>query len=293
MTTTVSDAPVPAVTDRRFGGIARLYGVEGLQRFREAHVCVVGIGGVGSWAVEALARSAVGTLTLIDLDNVAESNVNRQIHALDGAFGKAKVEAMAERIGAINPSCRVIQVEDFVTLDNVAELIRRDFDWVLDCMDAFRIKAALAADCRRHKIKLVTVGAAGGMTDPTRIKVLDLSRTAQDPLLARTRKQLRDRHGFPTNPQRRFSIPAVFSDEHSLFPSADGGVCQQRDPGASASGLNCAGGIGSVMTVTASFGLVAVSLVLNRLAGRLPKGYAKSPHAREEGDAEPGPGADA
>ncbi|NJD05774.1 MAG: tRNA cyclic N6-threonylcarbamoyladenosine(37) synthase TcdA [Methylococcaceae bacterium] len=266
--------------DRRFGGITRLYGVEGLRRLREAHVCVVGVGGVGSWAAEALARSAVGTLTLIDLDNVAVSNVNRQIHALDGAYGTAKVRAMAERIAAINPACRVIQVEDFVTVDNVAELITRDFHWVLDCMDAFRIKAALAAHCRRTKIKLVTVGAAGGMTDPTRIKVLDLSRTAQDPLLARTRKQLRDRHGFPANPQRRFSIPAVFSDEHALYPTADGGVCQQRDPGAAASGLNCAGGIGSVMTVTASFGLVAVSLVLNRLAGRLPKGYAGAVPAR-------------
>ena len=261
-------------SDRRFGGIARLYGVDGLRRLRAAHVCVVGIGGVGSWAAEALARSAVGALTLIDLDNVAESNVNRQIHALDGAFGKAKVEVMAARIAAINPACRVGQVEDFVTADNVGDLIGRQFHWVIDCTDAFRIKAALAAHCRRGKIKLVMVGAAGGTTDPTRIRVLDLSRTAQDPLLARTRKQLRDRHGFPTNPQRRFSVPAVFSDEQILFPAADGGVCHQREAGAAASGLNCAGGIGSVMTVTAGFGLVAASVVLNRLTGRLPKGYS-------------------
>jgi tRNA A37 threonylcarbamoyladenosine dehydratase len=259
--------------DRRFGGIARIYGVDGLSRFRQAHVCVIGVGGVGSWAVEALARSAIGSITLIDLDNVSESNVNRQLPALDGQFGRAKVTVLAERIRAINPECRVTEVEDFVTVDNVRELITKDFDWVMDCMDAFRIKAVLVAHCRRNKIKLVTVGAAGGMTDPTLIRVLDLSRTEQDPLLAKTRKQLRDRHGFSSNPQRRYCVPAVYSVEQSIFPTADGGVCQQRDPELAASGLNCAGGIGSVMTVTACFGLIATSVVLNKLSGRLRKGY--------------------
>ena len=258
---------------RRFGGIERIYGKDGLSRFQSAHVCVIGVGGVGSWAVESLARSAIGKITLIDLDNVSESNVNRQLPALDGQFGLAKVAVLTERIKAINPVCRVTAIEDFVTTDNVAQLITQEFDWVMDCMDAFRIKAALVAHCRRNKIKLITVGAAGGMTDPTCIRVLDLSRTEQDPLLARTRKQLRDRHGFSRNPQRRFSVPAVYSMEQGVFPTADGGVCQQRDPEVAASGLNCAGGIGSVMTVTATFGLVATSVVLNKLAGRLRKGY--------------------
>ena len=256
---------------RRFGGIARLYGTEALARFQAAHVCVVGIGGVGSWAAEALARSAVGRITLIDLDNVAESNVNRQIHALSGEFGKAKVAAMAERIHAINPACEVCQVDDFVTADNLNELIRRDFDWVLDCMDAFRVKAALAAHCRRNKIKLVMVGAAGGVVDPSRIKVIDLNRTRQDPLLFRTRKRLRDFYGFSSNRQRCYSIPSVFSEEQAVYPTSEGGICHQKDSEMRASGLNCAGGIGSVMTVTATFGLIAASVVLNRLANRVWK----------------------
>jgi len=268
MTIALASAEADFDLARRFGGIERLYGKQTLAAFRNAHVCVVGIGGVGSWAAEALARSAVGRITLIDLDNVSESNVNRQLHALTGAFGKAKVEVMAERIRAINPACQTQRIEDFVSVDNVGELIAGDMDWVMDCMDVFRIKAALVAHCKRRKIKLVTVGGAGGIVDPTRIRIADLSRTEQDPLLARTRKQLRDVYGFSRNPKRRFSVPAVYSDEQAVFPTAEGGVCHQREPGASAVGLNCAGGIGSAMTVTAVFGLMATSVVLNRLAKR-------------------------
>ncbi len=253
---------------RRFGGLARLYGNKGLEAFEKAHVCVVGIGGVGSWAAEALARSAIGRITLIDLDNVAESNVNRQIHALTGAFGKAKVAAMAERIRAINPRCEVREIEDFLTPDNIEELIATDMDWVVDCMDSFRVKAALVAHCTRRKIKLVTVGAAGGVVDPTRIRLADLSRTEQDPLLRRTREQLRAVHGFSKNTKRRFCVRAVYSQEQAVYPTSEGGVCHQKEPAARASGLNCSGGIGSAMTVTAVFGLTAVSVVLNKLAQR-------------------------
>lgn len=253
---------------RRFGGIERLYGKNGLAAFENAHVCVVGIGGVGSWAAEALARSAIGRITLVDLDNVAESNVNRQIHAVTGAFGKAKVSAMSERIHAINPYCKVREVEDFLARDNLRELITTDMDWVVDCMDAFRVKAALVAHCRRNKIKLVTVGAAGGIIDPSRVQVVDLSRTKQDPLLARTRQQLKDVYGFSRNPKRSYCVPTVYSDEQAMYPSASGDVCYQKDPFLSASGLSCAGGIGSAMTVTAVFGLMATSVVLNRLAKR-------------------------
>lgn len=253
---------------RRFGGVERLYGKTALHIFRNAHVSVIGLGGVGSWAAEALARSAIGRITLIDLDNVAESNVNRQIHAMNGIFGRAKVDAMAERIRAIHPDCRLNLVEDFVTADNVAERITGAMDWVVDCMDNFRIKATLIAHCRRQKIKLVTVGGAGGRIDPTRIKIVDLSRTVQDPLLARTRKQLRDVYGFSCNPRRRYSVPTVYSDEPPVFPMADGGVCHRREPGAKVGGLSCAGGIGSAMTVTATFGLMAASVVLNKLAKR-------------------------
>ena len=161
--------------ERRFGGIARLYGAAGLARFRQAHVCVVGVGGVGSWIVEALARSAIGKLTMIDLDNLAESNVNRQIHALTDTLGKAKVTALHERIRQINPTCEVTEVEDFLTPDNVAEMIGSDrFDYVIDAIDNVRAKVALIAYCREHKVPLLTSGGAGGQIDPTWIEIRDL-----------------------------------------------------------------------------------------------------------------------
>ncbi len=250
---------------RRFGGIARLYGAQGLERLAASHVCVVGVGGVGSWVAEALARSALGHLTLIDLDHLAESNINRQIHALDGELGRAKVQAMGERIQAINPACRVEPVEAFVTVDNLERLIPGECDWVVDCIDAFRVKAALIAHCRRRKQRLVTLGGAGGRTDPARIRVADLSRTEHDPLLSRTRKLLRKAYGFPRNPKRRFEVPCVYSSEQARYPDGVGGVCMGK-PAPGGAGLNC-GGYGAVTTVTASFGLMAASLVLNRISG--------------------------
>ena len=176
---------------RRFGGISRLYGDPGLQRLQRAHVCVLGIGGVGSWAAEALARSAVGTLTLVDLDHVAESNINRQLPALTDTLGMAKVRVMAERIHAINPDCQVHAIEEFLTADNMEILLGGSFDYLIDCVDGFRIKAQLIAYCKRNKLKLITVGGAGGQRDPTRIRVADLSRTEHDALLSKTRKLLR------------------------------------------------------------------------------------------------------
>ncbi len=252
-------------SQRRFGGIARLYGQAGLTRFAQAHVAVIGVGGVGSWAVEALARSGIGALTLFDLDHIAESNVNRQLHALEGEFGKAKVIAMAERVRAINPLCRVTPVEAFVEADNLTMVSEGGFDYVMDCIDSFRTKAAIIAACRRRKLPVITLGGAGGQTDPTRIRLADLSRSEQDPLLSRTRKELRKSYGFPTNTKRRFDVPCVYSLEQQVYPDAQGAVCLDR-PTAIESSLNC-GGYGSAMTVTASFALVAVSQVLKRLAG--------------------------
>lgn len=260
--------------DRRFGGIARLYGAAALRRFREARVCVVGVGGVGSWVAEALARSAIGHITMIDLDNVAESNVNRQIHALTDTIGQAKVTALAERIAQINPTCRVTEVEDFLTEDNMAGLIGAPrFDYVIDAIDDVRAKTALIVYCRANGIRLITIGGAGGQTDPTRIEIRDLCRTEQEPLLAKVRKRLRARHGFPRGTKNKFGIDAVFSTEPVLLPQQDddadqGAACamptEQAGKGG-VSGLNCAG-FGSAMVVTASFGLVAASQVLRRLA---------------------------
>lgn len=251
----------PADLARRFAGVQRLYGSAALQRFQAAHVCVVGIGGVGSWAAEALARSAIGQVTLIDLDMVAESNVNRQIHALSDAFGKAKTSAMAERIRLINPACRVSEIEDFVAPDNLERTLGRGFDYVIDAIDQARAKAAMIAWCRSRGIPLITAGGAGGQIDPTRIEVADLARTIQDPLLSRVRALLRKEYGFTREPKKRFGVAAVFSSEALRYPE-NGAQC---DAAAAGGGLNCSG-YGSSVCVTASFGLFAASEALRHLA---------------------------
>ncbi len=250
---------------RRFGGVARLYGDAGLRAFESAHVCVVGVGGVGSWVVEALARSAIAELTLIDLDNVAESNINRQIQAHSDSLGKAKVTALHERITLINPRCRVHEVEEFVEPDNLDQLIGgRGFSYVIDAIDSVKAKTALIAYCRQHHIPLITIGAAGGQTDPGKIEIRDLSRTEQEPLLALVRKRLRQNFGFPRGTKNKFGIDAVFSMEALTIPTE---VCETAaaTSGQGVSGLNCAG-FGSSVVVTASFGLAAAAHVLRRLA---------------------------
>jgi tRNA A37 threonylcarbamoyladenosine dehydratase len=252
-------------TDRRFGGITRLYGESALGNFQRAHVCVIGIGGVGSWAVEALARSAIGQITLVDLDHVAESNINRQLHALDDTLGAAKVAVMAERVRQINPACRINAIEEHLGLDNLGELLDRNYDYVIDCVDDFRIKAALIAWCSRNRVRLVTVGGAGGQTNPAQVMTADLSNTEHDALFSRTRKLLRQEYGFTKNLKRRFDIPCIYSREQPVFPAGDGSVCHEKPGAAGIGGLNCAGSLGSVMTVTASFGLHAVAHVLGKL----------------------------
>lgn len=274
MNSTPSIMVAPALTtppeadfdaSRRFGGVARLYGDDGLARLRDAHVAVIGIGGVGSWVAEALARSAVGRLTLIDLDNVAESNANRQVHALDGNFGKPKVTAMAERILAINPACRLTLIEDFVALDNLDAMLGGGFDWVVDAIDSVRVKTALIAWCVAHAQRLITVGGAGGQLDPTRIRIDDLTRTIQDPLLAKVRAQLRKQHGFVRGPKAKFNVPAVYSDEPLQYPEAACAPIEGANAVAGPQGLNCAG-FGSSVCVTATFGMAAAAYVLKRIA---------------------------
>ena len=250
---------------RRFGGIDRLYGAGAVDALAVAHACVIGVGGVGSWAVEALARSGVGRITLIDLDHVAESNINRQAHALDATLGMAKVEAMAARIAGINQGCRVEVVDDFVTPDNAGALIQ-GFDVVVDAIDNVRAKVAIAALCRQRRIPLVMAGGAGGKLDPARICIDDLARTLQDPLLSKVRARLRKEHGFSRDPKKKFGIEAVFSTEPLRFPAAQ--ACDV-DAHANASqpaphGLACAG-YGSSMAVTASVGLFCAARALDHL----------------------------
>lgn len=261
----------------RFAGIDRLYGSGSVKRLAERHACVVGLGGVGSWAVEALARSGIGQLTLIDADDVCLSNTNRQLHALDGQFGRAKAEVLRERCLAINPAIRVNAIASFLTPGNLSELLDHNYDLVLDACDSFRSKVEMIAWCRRRKLPVVVVGSAGGRTDATQVRVRDLSRTEHDALLALVRKKLRSDFGFPRNKDRYFSVPSIYSLENVRYPQADGSVCGTRPamgPDAALK-LECGAGLGAATHVTGTFAFAAVGKSLELLlrdkgnAGRL------------------------
>lgn len=251
----------------RFSGVDRLYGQGSVRTLSGSHVCVVGLGGVGSWAVEALARSAVGRLTLVDADDICLSNTNRQLHALDGQYGRGKAEVLAERCRAINPGIEVQVEARFLTPSNLAEMLEPGFDVVLDAADSFRTKVEAIAWCRRRKQPMVTVGSAGGRTDPTQVRVRDLSRTEHDALLALVRKKLRADFNFPRNKDRYFGVSAVYSLENVKYPQADGSVCGTRprlDPDAALK-LDCGAGLGAATHVTGAFAFAAVARVMERL----------------------------
>ncbi len=253
-----------SVTDRRFGGLDRLYGVSGAARIRAAHVVVVGVGGVGSWTVEALARSGVGRLTLIDLDNVSESNINRQIHALDNTVGMAKVEAMRQRIAHINPDCVVTCIADFVEPSNWPTILNgAEVDAVIDACDQVKAKTAMAALALRQHVLFITVGAAGGKRLAHKVDIDDLSLTSHDPLLAKLRYNLRREHGAARE-GKKIGIACVFSREAVAPPDAS---CDVQGDGS----LNCSG-YGSVVSVTATFGQCAAGWVLDQISSQpLPK----------------------
>lgn len=264
-----------ADTARRFAGLARLYGVGGAAKIRNAHVVVAGIGGVGSWAVEALARSGVGRLTLIDLDHIAESNINRQIHALTGTLGQAKVEAMRDRIVTINPECKVSTIDDFVEPDNWLALLRAaqtsqgPVTALIDACDQVRAKVAMAAWARRRDgnefnvggARFITVGAAGGKRTAHRVDIDDLSLVTHDPLLAQLRQRLRKEHGAPRE-GKKIGVTCVFSRESVAPPDASCAIEQEAGGDGT---LNCHG-YGSVVTVTATFGQCAAGWVLDEIA---------------------------
>ncbi len=249
----------------RFAGIQRLYGTAAQEVIKELHICVVGLGGVGSWAVEALARTGVGNMTLIDFDVVRLSNINRQLHTLTKDVERKKYEVMVERVTEINPDCTCHPVDDFLTLRTIGDYlsISRDYDYVIDAIDSIKFKSAMIAHCKRNKIPLVTTGGAGGLNDPAMIKVADLSRTYNDPLAAKVRGKLRKDYGFSKNPKRSFGVECVFSSQQPLYPKADGTV-SHRKPGIHGVSLDCRFGYGSASFVTATFGFVTVSRALNR-----------------------------
>ena len=251
----------------RFAGIDRLYGAGSIERLSACRVAVVGMGGVGSWVVEALVRSAVGHLVLIDADDICVSNTNRQLPAMAGQYGRDKAVAMAERCRAINPDASIEAVEAFLTAANMAELLDRGFDLVIDACDSFRVKVEAIAWCRGRKLPLITVGAAGGRTDPTLVRVRDVSRTEHDAMLALIRKKLRGEFNFPKNPQRYFGVPAVYSLENVKYPQADGSVCGLRpNLGADAAlKLDCGAGLGAATHITGAFAFAAVGKALEML----------------------------
>ncbi|MGG7669969.1 tRNA cyclic N6-threonylcarbamoyladenosine(37) synthase TcdA [Yersinia sp. J1] len=253
---------------QRFGGIARLYGQQALAVFSQAHVCVIGIGGVGSWAAEALARTGIGAITLIDMDDVCVTNTNRQVHALRQYVGQSKTEVMAERIRAINPECQVTCIDDFITPDNVAEMLDRNFSYVIDAIDSIRPKAALLAYCRRYRIPVIATGGAGGQIDPTRIEVVDLAKTIQDPLAAKLRERLKSDYNVVKNSKGKLGIDCVFSTEPLVYPQPDGSVCASRSTAEGPKKMDCASGFGSVTMVTATFGFVAVSHALKKMLAK-------------------------
>ncbi|AOA59311.1 tRNA threonylcarbamoyladenosine dehydratase [Acinetobacter larvae] len=251
--------------DRRFAGVAKIYGDRAFQYFEKSHVMVIGIGGVGSWAVEALARSAIAELTLVDMDVLAASNMNRQLPALSSSLGHEKITVMAERCREINPRIKINLVDDYLSADNIQQILATPPDVVLDCIDDVKAKLALMLHCRFNKIPLIVSGGAGGKLDPLKIRVADLSKTEQDPMLAKLRSQLRAM-GICKKPKEKFGITCVYSIDNP-FSSAD--VC-------ASAGLRC-GGYGSAVVVTSSFAMIAVAEVFKKLEQLGPKKQNAAP----------------
>jgi tRNA threonylcarbamoyladenosine dehydratase len=275
-TDSLENFPGAAYSDRamtnheaRFGGILRLYGKDGQERLRRAHACIIGVGGVGSWAVEALARTGLGELTLVDLDDVCISNVNRQLHAVTGEFGKSKVEVMAARVNLINPDCAVHAQQMLFTSATAEQLLSPAYDAVLDAIDTTTMKALLIAQCRQRNLPLVVTGGAGGRRDPLALRVEDLARTTHDRLLSTTRNLLRAEHGFPRDPKKKFGVECVYSPEPQVYPTKAGSVCDEPEPGTRRR-LDCRTGYGTASFVTGAFGFAAAAQVVKGIVRHEP-----------------------
>lgn len=256
--------------DSAFAALPRVYGTDACDRLVNMRICVVGMGGVGSWTVEALARTGVGHLTIIDHDDVTVGNINRQIHALDNTVGESKVELMRDRVQHINAHCEVNAIDDFLAEKNLPTYLDQQFDVVIDAIDSIRFKASMIHFCKRNRIPIITTGGAGGRTDPLAVQAIDLSRTWNDALASKVRKRLRNEFGFSKNTKRRFGVECVFSSEQPVYPDKTGGVTHAR-PGVPGASLDCEHGYGSVSMVTGTFGLVAASRAIKRaLATPIP-----------------------
>jgi tRNA A37 threonylcarbamoyladenosine dehydratase len=250
--------------EQRFSGLARLYGPDALERLWQAHVCIIGLGGVGSWIAEALARSAIGHLTLIDLDDVCITNTNRQIPAMEGEFGRPKIDVLGERIRRINPDCRVTLHYAFLTAANADSLIHPGYTFVVDAVDRMTPKALIIARARALGLDALTIGGAGGRRDPTRIRAGDLGATSGDMLLKLVRKKLRRSHGWTPGKGQVMGVAAIYSSEPQVYPWAGGQVCVTPEPGSNLH-MDCASGFGAASFVTGAFGFAAAAEIVRRI----------------------------
>jgi tRNA A37 threonylcarbamoyladenosine dehydratase len=257
--------------NQRFGGIGRLYGIRGLNNLRQSHILVIGLGGVGSWAAEALVRSGVGSITIIDLDDICITNTNRQLPAMNGNIGKLKIDVIKERLLSINPQCQVHAIADFFTEKSADAILDRHFDYVIDAIDSLKNKALIATKCIEKNIPVILTGATAGKKDPTKVKVDDLGMSQNDGLLFRLRKKLRDDGVFAkvsmagsssTAKRQRFNLPCVYSAEDVVYPTKEGEVCSSPDPSSNLK-LDCDSGMGSVSHITGLFGLISAGHVIN------------------------------
>jgi tRNA A37 threonylcarbamoyladenosine dehydratase len=267
--------PESAEFAHRFGGVARLFGANALKRLSAAHVCVIGLGGVGSWTVEALARSGVGALTLVDFDEVCVTNVNRQLPALTENVGRPKTLVLAERVAGINPACRVEPVVEFFTRENSDRILTPRYDHVVDATDSLQHKLLAIWQCRERGLPVLTVGGSAGKRDGTCVCVADLSEATSDALLRFVRKRLRERHGFPRGEGARFNVRCVYSPERPVYPWSDGRICPSPEPGCAVA-PDCASGLGSAAFVTGAFGLAAAGEVVRALVVPPETGAAPS-----------------
>lgn len=255
---------------QRFAGLGRLYGANDFGLLSDMHIAVIGVGGVGTWAAEAVARSGIGHITLVDYDTIEISNINRQIVALGSTVERKKCAVMAERIHDINPQCHCTVIDDFLTRDNAADILNRGYHCVIDAIDSISFKALMIYHCKRNKIPIITTGGAGGLTDPTCIEVADLTRTWNDPLAAKVRATLRDRYNWSRNPKRRFGIECVYSTEQPLYPGKDGTVSHCK-PGIHGVSLDCSMGYGATSCVTAPFGFIAAQRAILKALKEIQK----------------------
>ncbi|NRB39685.1 MAG: tRNA cyclic N6-threonylcarbamoyladenosine(37) synthase TcdA [Pseudomonadales bacterium] len=249
---------------QRFSGIARLYGSESLTHLSQAHFIVIGLGGVGSWVAEALARSGIGEISLMDLDDLCITNTNRQLPALTSTIGHSKVATLAARLSDINPEIKIHQIEDFLDQENLKEHIHPHHNFVIDAIDAASVKACLIAYCSARKIPMLTAGSAGGKSDPRQVTSDDLSRTISDPMLAKVRQLLFKRHGFRSDSNRKFRIEAVYSPEQAIFPKPDGQVCAQKSAMQDGIKLDCSGGFGASTMLAGTMGFVAAERAIKK-----------------------------